>query len=89
MKILEITVYLMLVLAILFAFVFIFASLAFVLIAFFLIGKVKKYNKKLAKKLNYVAIGILIFNIIILVLSGILVFLIINGSLGNVTIAPT
>jgi len=78
MKSLEIGIYVLFALAIFFAFGLIFVSLIFLLIAFFLIGKVKKYNKNLAKKLNYVAIGILIFNIIIFVLSGVLTFLFIN-----------
>ena len=78
MKSLEIGIYVLFALAIFFAFGLIFVSLIFLLIAFFLIGKVKKCNKNLAKKLNYVAIGILIFNIIIFVLSGVLTFLFIN-----------
>jgi cbb3-type cytochrome oxidase subunit 3 len=88
MKSLEIGIYVLFVFAIFFAFGLIYISLIFLLVTFYLIGKVKKYDKKLAKKLNYVAVGILVLNIVIFILSGILVSLFLNELLSRATITP-
>jgi len=81
MKSLEIAIYILFALTVFFAFGLIYISLILLLITFFLIDKVKKYDKKKAKKMNYIAIGILIFNIVIFFLSGVLTYLFINNLL--------
>lgn len=88
MRSLEIIIYVLFALAIFFAFGLIIFSLIILMINLFLIRKVKKYNKKLAKKLNYVAIGILVLNIVLFILSGILTYLFINELMGNSTAIP-
>lgn len=79
MKNIEIAIYILFALAIFFAFGLIYVSLVFLLVAFLLVGRMKKYDKKKAKKLNYIGIAILILNIILFVLSGILSFLFISS----------
>lgn len=81
MKGLEIAIYILFALAIFFAFGLIYISLILLLATFFLIDRVKKYDKKKAKKMNYIAIGILILNIAIFFLSGVLTYLFINNLL--------
>jgi hypothetical protein len=83
MKELEVIVYILFVLAIFFAFGMYLYSAIVLLIAFILIDKIKKYDKRKAKKLNYVGIGIVIFLVIMVLLMMALASIFLSGLLGK------
>lgn len=67
MKNLEIATYVLLALDLVFTFLSILVSLILLIVTFYLISKVKKHDKNLAKKLNYVGIAILALDVIFLI----------------------